>query len=294
MPENSGCGSSTGLSATREPLWTRSGVRLRQLTSNPGRWNWLFLPGGPGLGAETLADLARTAGVAGATWLVDLPGDGSNRAPAGAGTDPYGRWPQVLVEAARVLDSTVLVAHSTGGMFALSVPELESCLSGLVLISSAPHAGWRSAFGAYAETHPLTGLEEAADRYGEQPDDETLRDLTLAAAAWNFTPEGLAAGRAVLERAAYNHRAVAWADANFDDVYRSTWSPATIPALIVSGSEDHVVSQDLWREAPGFDRPNIIHRVIEKAGHFPWLEHPGQVRAAFVELVARMETGRDH
>ncbi|MFI0785737.1 alpha/beta fold hydrolase [Streptomyces lydicus] len=275
--------------AFREPLWTRSGVRLRQLASGPGRWNWLFLPGGPGLGSETLVDLARTVEVTGSSWLVDLPGDGSNRAPAGAGADPYAQWPHVLVEAAQAVDSAVLVAHSTGGMFALSVPDLESYLSGLVLISSAPHSGWRPAFAAHAARHPLPGVGEAAARWAEQPDDGSLRDLTLAAAAWNFTPEGLPAGRALLEHAAYHHRAVAWAEAHFDDGYRSRWIPTALPALIVSGAEDNVVAQHLWREAGGFDRPNIIRHVIGKAGHFPWIENPGPVRAAFAELTARME-----
>lgn len=263
------------------------------MASKPGPWNWLFLPGGPGLGAETLSDLARAADVEGTAWLVDLPGDGSNREPTGAGSDPYAQWPKVLAEAAEALDSVVLVGHSTGGMFALSVPELEPLLSGLVLVSSAPQAGWREAFGAHAEQNPLPGVAEAAARYAEQQHDAALRDLTLAAAAWNFTPAGLQAGRAVLEGAAYNHRAVTWADAHFDDDYEAKWCPTAIPTLVVSGSEDKVVAQHLWRETPGFDRPNIVQHVIEDGGHFPWVENPAHVRDAFAELTARMQTAGD-
>jgi pimeloyl-ACP methyl ester carboxylesterase len=93
---------------------TRSGVRLRLAASGAGQWNWLFVPGGPGLGSQSLQDLVRVVMVPGTAWLVDLPGDGSNRdlpdIPA-----PYARWPDVLVEAAQALQNVVMVGHSTGG-----------------------------------------------------------------------------------------------------------------------------------------------------------------------------------
>ncbi|MGY5124176.1 hypothetical protein [Streptomyces nigrescens] len=97
-----------------------------------------------------------------------------------------------------------MVGHSTGGMFILSVPELEGQLVGMGLVSSAPHAGWRPAFAQWAEAHPIHGLDTAAGDYARNPNDETLRTLALAAAAWNFTP----AGRAALEDLAYCHDAV--------------------------------------------------------------------------------------
>lgn len=175
--------------------WTPSGVRLRRASQRPGPWNWLLVPGGPGLGSESLADLVRLAPLPGTAWLVDLPGDGSNRT-AGQDRDPYERWPHVLVEAAEALDQVVLVGHSTGGMFALSAPGLAPHLVGLALVSSAPHAGWRSAFAAYAESHPHPEITAAATAYADQPTDDTLRTLTLAAAPWNFLPGSLAAGRA--------------------------------------------------------------------------------------------------
>ncbi|EUA07894.1 hypothetical protein I545_6382 [Mycobacterium kansasii 662] len=40
--------------------------------------NWLFLPGGPGIGSESLHELVDTVDVPGCSWMVDLPGDGSN------------------------------------------------------------------------------------------------------------------------------------------------------------------------------------------------------------------------
>lgn len=282
---------SRGGVALEEPVrWTRSGVRLRCVSQREGRWNWLFVPGGPGLGSESVRGLVRAADVPGTVWLVDLPGDGSNRDVPQVPARPYERWPDVLVEAADALDEVVMVGHSTGGMFLLSVPELGSRLAGMALVSSAPHAGWRTAFGQWAEAHPIPGLAEAADAYGKDPGDRTLGALTLAAAEWNFTPEGLAAGRAVLADLPYCHDAVAWADAHFDETYQARWRPHSgLATLILSGTEDHVVDQRIWQDDPAFDQPHVLRRTIARAGHFPWIENPQAVRTAFADLTSLLD-----
>lgn len=271
----------------RQERWTRSGVRLRLATSGAGRWNWLFVPGGPGLGSQSLQSLLEAVRVPGSAWLVDLPGDGSNRRLPDVG-NPFAHWPDVLVEAAQALDEVVMVGHSTGGMFMLSVPELEGHLAGMALVSSAPHAGWRTAFTQYTHNHPIPAVDDAAAHYAEHPDDQSLRALTLAAAPWNFSDTALARGQSLLSGLDYNHDAVAWADAHFDDTYQARWTPHTIPTLIVSGAQDHVVTQHLWQDEPAFTRPNILHRRIEDAAHFPWIENPEAVQAAFTDLTEEL------
>ncbi|MFC6599860.1 alpha/beta hydrolase [Kitasatospora paranensis] len=258
------------------------------MSADEGRWNWLLVPGGPGLGSESLRGLAVAAGLPGSVWLVDLPGDGSNRAGPRIPARPYSRWPDVLAEAARELDDVVMVGHSTGGMFLLSVPELEQELAGMALVGSAPHAGWRPHFARWAETHPIPAVETAAQAYAAGPDDRTLRALTLAAAPWSFTPDGLAEGRALLAELPYCQSAVAWADAHFDEDYRAGWAPRTLPTLVVGGALDRVVDQGVWHDAGDFDRPNVLRRTIERAGHFPWIENPAAVREAFADLTAML------
>lgn len=169
-------------------------------------------------------------------------------------------------------------------MFLLSVPGLEQRLAGMALVSSAPHAGWRSRFADWVRDNPIPDVDDAARAHAERPGDDTLRALTLAAAPWNFTPHGLAAGRAVLADLPYCQEAMAWAAQHFDDDYRARWTPRTLPTLIVSGSHDHVVDQRLWQEDGAFRQPHVLHRTIDGAGHFPWVENPRAVRAAFEEL----------
>ena len=266
--------------AIMEELRTETGVRLRLRARRPGRLNWLFLPGGPGIGSESLFELITAVEVPGACWAVDLPGDGSNITAAG---NPYERWPQVLLEAAAAVERPVFVGHSTGGMYLLSTPELEHELEGLVLVSTAPDASWLPAFVAMTAQDPLPAVVEATERYEAEPSDERLKDIAVASAPWNFTAEGVEAGARLLARMPYNRAAVDWSAANFDDTYESTWWPRELPTLIVSGGEDRIVTQHLWDE-PRFQGPHVVRREIEGGGHFPWIERPDAVRAAFAAL----------
>jgi pimeloyl-ACP methyl ester carboxylesterase len=60
-----------------------------------------------------------------------------------------------------------------------------------------------------------------------------------------------------------------------------------VPTLIVSGSEDRIVTQRLWDDTR-FAGANVIRREIAGGAHFPWIERPDAVRAAFEALVATL------
>lgn len=261
---------------------TPSGVRLRQRKAGQGPLNWLFLPGGPGIGSESLHELVDGLDLPGSAWMVDLPGDGSNRV---AQSDPFARWPQVLLEALDVLSDCIYVGHSTGGMYLLSVPELEARLRGLVLISSAPDATWHPRYVTMTQAHPLPEFDAAAETFAKDGTLERLRELVVASAPWNFTSKGLEAGRDLLSRMPYNLDAVTWSDEHFDHVYAAKWWPASLPTLILGGAEDRIVDQRLW-EDPRFRTPNITHTRIEGGGHFPWIDAPEPVRKAFASFSA--------
>lgn len=271
--------------------FTTSGVRLRLFAERAGDCDWIFVPGGPGLGSESLEELVHAIDVSGRSWLLDLPGDGSNVSPPGAPASPYSIWPDVLVEAAKAFPRSIMVGHSTGGMYILSVPELEACVAGIALVSSAPDARWRSAFAEMTARHPLAAVDEAGARYAIDRTPERLRGVAVASAEWNFTTESLDRGRELLGRMPYNPEAVEWSERAFDDVYVSKWWPRSLPTLVVSGLEDRIVDQSLWRAAP-FEGEHVMHARIDGAAHFPWLERPGAVREAFHALDARLASGQ--
>jgi pimeloyl-ACP methyl ester carboxylesterase len=273
-----------------ETRFTPSGVRLRLHSEHPGERDWLLLPGGPGIGSESLIELAEAMQVPGRIWLVDLPGDGSN-GMAGSIDDPcFAHWPQVFLEAAGMLPGSVAIGHSTGGMYLLSIPELETCLSGLVLVSTAPDASWKPRYVAMTQADPLPAVDASAALYAESPGNERIRDLAVASAPWNFTAEGLAAGRDLLARMPYNFQAVEWSDRYFDDSYTANWWPGTLPVLILGGAEDRIVSQRGWDD-PRFTGTNVVRTSVPGAGHFPWIEGPDAVGAAFAAFAARISGG---
>jgi pimeloyl-ACP methyl ester carboxylesterase len=267
--------------------FTPNGVRLRKVAARPGALNWLLLPGGPGIGSESLQELADALDTPGTTWLVDLPGDGSNRAPPGAPADPFAVWPHAVLEAAQAVENPVFVGHSTGGMYLLATPELDGVLKGLALLDTAPDAAWHAKFVEMTQRHPLPAVDAATAIYEADRRDENIAAIAIASAPWNFTPAGLQRGRALLARMPYNAAAVAWSDAHFDHTYQARWWPKTIPVLRLAGQHDRIVWQGGWRR-PEFQGPNVLDRVIEGGGHFPWIENPEAVRAAFGELVGRV------
>lgn len=269
-------------------LFTPSGVRLRQHSVRSGPLNWLLLPGGPGLGSESLEELASALTVPGAIWSVDLPEDGSNRCPPGSITPLFSNWPNVVIEAAQALPNVVFAGHSTGGMYLLSIPELAPHILGLALLDTAPDASWHPRFVAMAGAHPLPAVDRASAVYEAERCDENLASIAVAAADWNFTHAGLAAGRELMARLPYNRAAVEWSDANFDHVYIAKWWPCALPVLILAGSEDRIVSQEGWDQAR-FKTANVWTRIIPGGGHFPWIENPSAVDAAFNELATRVK-----
>ncbi|MEO8800201.1 MAG: alpha/beta fold hydrolase [Polyangiaceae bacterium] len=268
-----------------ETRYTASGVRMRLHSTRAGRFNWLLLPGGPGLGSESLHELADAMHVPGATWFIDLPGDGSNTARER--DNPYANWPQVLIEAAEAVSDAVFVGHSTGGMYLLATPQLRGLVRGLALLDTAPDSAWNAEYVEMTRNHPLPAFDRAADEYARDKSIENLTALVMSSAEWNFTPPALQVGRALLSRMAYNIEAVDWSDSHFDHTYKALWWPTDIPVLRLWGDDDRIVSQRGWT-AEAYDTPNVIARAIPNAGHFPWIDHPSAVTAAFGELTARL------
>ncbi|WEN14278.1 alpha/beta hydrolase [Rhodanobacter sp. AS-Z3] len=255
---------------------------MRLHSSTAGKLNWLLLPGGPGLGSESLRELADVLDVPGSVWLVDLPGDGSN--PPRDGRDPFADWPQVLVEAAQAVTDVVFVGHSTGGMYLLATPQLHGLIRGLVLLDTAADCSWHAQFAAMTQQHPLPAFDQAAAAYQLEPSATNLMRLAVASAEWNFPPQSLNAGRALLARLPYNGDAVAWSEAHFDHTYKAAWWPVDIPLLRLWGECDRIVSQQSW-DADEYATSNVMTRVIPGAGHFPWIDHPVAVTNAFHEYV---------
>ena len=61
-----------------------------------------------------------------------------------------------------------------------------------------------------------------------------------------------------------------------------------MPTLILSGSQDWIVTQRLWAEG-GFSGGHVLHQWVDGAGHWPWIEQPAQVHDALRSFAARID-----
>jgi pimeloyl-ACP methyl ester carboxylesterase len=270
-------------------LWTASLGRIQLFRSMEGRnYNWLFLPGGPGLGSESLFPLLNILELPGNMWRLDLPGDGSNTSFQSGLKASMQNWSQAIGEAVTSFDKVILVAHSRGGMFALSLPELEKALKGIVLLDTAPDRNWQEQFALTIERSPLPEAKKLEEAYNKNPNDESLKRSVLAFAPYMFTQKALERGIKALEHLPYNHEAYRWALENFDPIYEGKWVPKQIPTMILSGAEDIATPLELFTQKKEFDRPNIFMREIKNARHFPWIDNPQDVMEAFKEYVLRL------
>lgn len=268
-------------------LWTELNARLQLISTTKGaNYNWLFLPGGPGLGSESLHELTKLLHLPGTIWHLDLPGDGSNVTANNA--QSFSHWSQALVQATQALDNVILVAHSTGGMYALSTPELQDNLEGLVLMNSAPDASWQQEFMQHVAAHPLPAVQALQKIYTQNPTNQTLKEITIASASYFFTGNNFEQKTAFLETLPYNHQVCDWSAEHFDQTYKARWIPKKIPTLIFAGQNDFITPLKLFTQSKEFERDNIVIKSIDHAGHFPWLENPGDVIIAFKEYSQRI------
>jgi pimeloyl-ACP methyl ester carboxylesterase len=267
-------------------IFTKSQARLRLIKINTRtNHHWLFLPGGPGLGSESLYPLTTMLNLPGAMWHLDLPGDGSNHTLDDAAS--FSHWSQALIEAIDMFEQPILVAHSTGGMYALATPLLEAKLTGLVLMDSAPDASWQALFASMVEAHPIPEMIKLHQKYIIDPNDETLKQLTILSIPYFFTKDGLTMDISFLNSLPYNHKTCDWSAKYFDQTYKAQWIPINLPTLIFAGEYDQITF-DLFSTSQQFISNMIMIRKIKNAAHFPWIENPQGVIDVFAEFVRKV------
>ncbi|MCX4083911.1 hypothetical protein N7281_03385 [Rickettsia hoogstraalii] len=132
--------------------------------------NWLFLPGGPGMGANYLIDFVSKLDLQGSLYIGDFPRDGDNR---NTEEISYEDWKAGLIEVINRLAPCILVTHSFSGMFSLTIDNLENILTGLVIMSSTPNNPWTK------ETATKYNLPDISDDLKElyaNPTDNQLKN----------------------------------------------------------------------------------------------------------------------
>lgn len=254
----------------------KSGIKLTLESPKTDGTPWLFLPGGPGMGSESLKDLIFALDIDTPMYRVDLPDDGGNRVGKPITLD---RWQQAILEVSRHFEEVVWVGHSFGGMLLQTIPALEQYTAAIALLNTAPDNTWFKTFAQRSKQSKLPNISELRKNFIANPNDDSYKAFMLNGIDYYFTPQGVTQGIRLFQSLPFNHQAYLWAMQYFHPVYTNSWVP-NIPTLLLTSSDDHMTPPDAF-DSEDYQQSNFMHANINHAGHFPWIEQPELVASSF-------------
>jgi pimeloyl-ACP methyl ester carboxylesterase len=265
-------------------------TRYQLVKSNTGQvnYNWLFLPGGPGIDSNYLEALVSNVDVEGKCWLIDFVLNGNN-SPKNNAIDSNRmcqNWGHYFLQAIGKFENPILIGHSFGGYFPLFFPELEHILKGLIILSSAPAAPTRplnlEPFDQCAKKNKLPLRAQSITQFLSNPTTRTVGDCYLSMLPYAFTKEYLKQGIAVIEKFMVSVDVSYWWLTEGAKQYTTIrWIPEQVPSLILGGTHDFVTPFSGFEKDRRFHRKNIELVSVPYAGHFPWVEQPHVISEAF-------------
>ncbi|MDR3491285.1 MAG: alpha/beta hydrolase [Gammaproteobacteria bacterium] len=264
---------------------TKYNYRINQIKSGSD-YNWIFLPGGPGLGSEYLLEFCNKLNLPGNTLVVDFPKDGTNN----EGTLEIKYWQDGLIDLLKTYKNSILVTHSFAGMFALNMPEIESHLAGLILMNTTTHNSFFQHVHAMHLKHHLPNLAPAAAAYHLHPSKETFKEFWNTYKYYCFTPEEMELGEQMIPLLAFNSEAYYFAIQNFFMQYVCKLHPTSIPTMTICSENDFICPPDIFSQEKYFQSDNITNKIIANAGHCPWLLHFNQVKKCFDAFIASIQS----
>lgn len=252
-------------------------ILCRKLASNTqDSLNWIWMPGGPGVESDYFVPLIEEVELPGTLWLVDFPGNGRHLTGTAADQD-FDAWFDLFLPFLRQFEHPVFVGHSFSGMFPLLFPELESILSGLVILNAAPTL-WFDAAADYARQKGLPEIAPVVDQFLEAPSEKTFHAFLDAALPYFFPQEHLDKGRAFLAHTYWRYEAAVWWQKKALEIsFSAQWIPEHVPTLIICGSEDGITPSILFQNDGRFQRDTIDLSLVKNAGHFCWIDQPQAV-----------------
>lgn len=257
-------------------MFTTYGYKINLIDSGDG-FNWLFLPGGPGLGSEYLEDFCAKLDLPGSKYLVDFPMDGSNT----EGKLDILHWKNGLIDLCKKFGNVILVTHSFSGMFVLSIPEIEKFVKGVVFMNTTIADTFFTHIENSKKRFNLPDLTDSLTKYHNNPTHEELKSYWEVYKYYCHTKQELTEGEKLGKKYIMNNVSYNFGIANFYPNYKAQWAPSTIPALTITSEQDYICPPDIFTMDERFTKENIMNVVITNAGHVPWLLHFDKIQSAF-------------
>lgn len=258
--------------------YSQYGYRINQLSSGSG-FNWIFLPGGPGLGSEYLVEFCKKLNLPGNVFLIDFPKDGTNT----QGSLDINDWRNGLIDLIKLYEHPVLVTHSFSGMFVMSTPEIASYLSGLVLMNTTTSPTFFDHTQAMCKKYSLPDLVPAVTKYHMNPSQEAYKEFWQTYKYYCYTPHELALGEEMMSLFAYNNESYNFAIQHFYMDYVSTLDPTHIPVMTIASQYDFICPFNAFTDDERYK--NKMNFIIRNAGHCPWVVNFAQVKECFDQFL---------
>lgn len=264
--------------STMNQSFNHQGVRYTLVEdNNNSNINWVFMPGGPGADSRYLRSLIDVLDLPGKAWLIDLPGNGDNPAPA---SYDFHQWLKLMPEVASQFDNCIIVGHSLGGMLPLLTPDLESKLTGLVIINSSPSL-WTDESAKLFKKNKIPQLPER-EAFFKNKTQENYNQLLKAYIPYYFNKDAADKGYKLFQDLPFPIDTMLTVFGIMQEIkYDAKWIPQQVPTLIIGGDQDYINPYSLYEKDRRFDRKNIRKVLIKGCGHWCWIEKPVDVHNAF-------------
>lgn len=274
---------------TIRPLfYTDDGIRCRRYQyEDDAKYEWVFIPGGPGLDSLYFTRLLDHLKLPGIIWIVDMPeiGDNSNLVEDGN----YDAYFEMFSTLFNSFESPIVVGHSFGAKLALLAPELEKKARAFICLNSTPKESSQQML-LVAEERGLPDLQESLLNFLANPSNETFGLAFDKFIPYYFSPESLEEGSVYLKGIPFNYASLLWWLKRSAEVeYNAQWIPQNVPMLVITGGKDSICPASVFISDERFDRDNITFVHIEEGGHFSWVEKPDAVKKAFDAFVSSLQ-----
>ena len=273
-------------------------TRYQLVKSTPGKsiYNWLFLPGGPGIDSNYLVDLINELDVEGNCWLIDFlfNGDNISRSNKADRNQILQSWGEYFLAAIDKFENPILIGHSFGGYYPLFFPELENILKGFVILNSAPTVPTAPTvdfpeFDKRAKENNLPFGAETVTSFLNNPTIRTITERYLSLVPYAFPEENLTQGIKVIENLIFNVDTGYWWLTEGSKKYSTiNWIPEKVPVIVLGGSHDFLTPLSRFEQDQRFHRDNIEMISIPNAGHFPWIDQADLVNGIFSSFNERL------
>ena len=231
--------------------------------------NWVFIPGGPGLGPEYLSNfLSYQSKLKGSVFTLELPKHCKDFDDHEILINLEEDINQILTE----LDNVILVGHSFGGMLLQSINLQENSYFKIILLCSPPNLNCfdiaKNSYINFSEQEKES-IMLSEKNYSKNKNNTNLQILFKAWAPYYTTYDNFNIYAQMIDKCSFDFEFHEWGNRFFNNFFDSN---RRIPknTIAISSELDKICPSSLFR-----DYVNQLEDfyILPTSQHFPWIQN---------------------